>query len=183
MTSPSWQRRINVFPEVKTQGSPPRAEISLKSHISSKNVIEYFIPYHNISVAILISQNSYVNYRGVGSVFPEGAWDGFPCILNGVVITTSRVAVKIKGESCIWKCYVNCPPRTCIVLKKELRILSRRISRNLPALLSSWCFPHSQDEAGLSPGRTKECLWASQEAREIGIGTLIANLFKFLMIS
>ena len=83
----------------------------------------------------------------------------------------------------IWKCCVNCPPRTCIVLKKELRILSRRISRNLPALLSSWCFPHSQDEAGLSPGRTKECLWASQEAREIGIGTLIANLFKFLMIS
>lgn len=125
MTSPSWQRRMNVFPEVKTQGSPPQAEISLKSHISSKNVIEYFIPYHNISVAILISQNSYVNYRGVGSVFLEGARDGFPCILNGVVITTSRVAAKIKAESCIWKCCVNCPPHIHVVLKKELRILSR----------------------------------------------------------
>lgn len=125
MTSPSWQRRINVFPEVKTQGSPPRAAISLKSHISPKNVIEYFIPYPNISVAILISQYSYVNYHGVGSMFPEGSWDGFPCILNGVVITTSRVAVKIKGESCIWKCCINCLPRTHVVLKKELRILSR----------------------------------------------------------
>ena len=58
-------------------------------------------------------------------MFLEGAWDGFPCFLNGVVITTSRVATKIKGESCIWKCFVNCPPRIHVVLKKELRILSR----------------------------------------------------------
>ena len=38
-------------------GQPTTAEISLKSHISSKNVIECFIPYCNVSVVISVFQN------------------------------------------------------------------------------------------------------------------------------
>lgn len=63
--------------EVKAQGGPPQAEISLKSGILSKNAIECLIPYHNISVVIFIFQNGYVNCLGVGSEFLEYARDGF----------------------------------------------------------------------------------------------------------
>lgn len=101
---------------MKARGSPPQAETSLKSHISSKNVIDCFIPHRNISLVILIFQNGCINCHGAGSVFPGDAWDGFPCILNGVIITTSRAAVKIKGGSCIWKRYVNCLHDTCFVI-------------------------------------------------------------------
>lgn len=117
---------------MKTQGSPPQAEISLKSPISSKNVIECFIPYCNISVVILISQNGYVNCHGVRSVFPEDTWDGFPCILNEVIITTSRAAAKIKGESCIWKCCINYPHHTRVVLE------------GTEDLLQTWCLVTNQ---------------------------------------
>lgn len=66
-----------------------------------------FHSLRNISVVILIFQNDYVNCHRVGSVFQECAWVGFPCILNEVIITISRAAVKIKEESCTWKCCIN----------------------------------------------------------------------------
>ena len=139
--------------EVKAQDSPPQAEISLKSHISSKNVFDSFIPYHNISVVILISQNGYVNCHGVRSVFREDAWDGFPCILNGVIITTSRAAAKIKGESCIWNCCVSCPHRTHVVMEGTENPLQTQCpaTNQLSRGRRSRCFSHSQGEAGLSP--------------------------------
>lgn len=143
--------------EVKAQDSPPQAEISLNSHISSKNVIDYFITYHNVSVVILISQNGYVNCHGVGSVFRGDAWDGFPCILNGVIITTSKAAAKIKGESCIWNCCVNCPHRTRVVVEGTVNPLQTQCpaTNQLSRGRRSQCFSHSQGEAGLSPEEDK----------------------------
>lgn len=116
-------------------------------------------------------------------MFLEGAWDGFPCILNGVVINplqglplrSKQNHVYGNAASQLSASYTRCS-------EKELRILSRPYIPQ-PTSSPEVMVLHSQDEAGLSPGRTKECSWASQEAREIGIGTPIASLFKFLMIS
>lgn len=47
---------------------------------------------------------------------PGRCLKGFPCILSGVIITTSRAAVKIKGEPCIWKRCISCPHHTYVVV-------------------------------------------------------------------
>lgn len=167
--------------EVTAQGSPPRAEISLKSHISSTDVVACFIPYHAICVVIFISQNGYGNCRGEGSAFPE---DGMGRL---------SLYLKCSNNNHFKGC---CEDQRRVVYMEMLPKLSasypccaRRngdaspdpVSYSQPAVPRAE--GHGQGEAGFRPRKTKEYLWASPKARETGIGTPIAGLFKFLMIS